>query len=164
MFPVASADGFFPQGSQPAAQPYSKTHLVGPVASPQLLDGLVSAPGQLNGQVQPSGLIGSCSSSMKGYAGRGGITDDGNQLATSQERLTLRNCTVTPRRDLLALGISFAQAQRGGWLHKQGQVEFLASFFMLGTVPTDPGHAAHPLLLYRNRVTSVDRTMQLQIE
>eukprot|EP00951_Prasinocladus_malaysianus_P015509 scaffold119030_cov21-Prasinocladus_malaysianus.AAC.1 len=37
--------------------PSKGNHLIGPVAPAKLLDGLVGAPGQLQGEVHPAGLL-----------------------------------------------------------------------------------------------------------
>ena len=55
----------------------------------ELLDGFVCAPGQLKGEVAAAPLVGHSLVCLQADAHRGGITDDGYQLAPLHEGLLL---------------------------------------------------------------------------
>ncbi len=55
----------------------------------ELLDGFVCAPGQLKGEVAAAALVGHTLVCLQADAHRGGITDDGYQLAPIHESLLL---------------------------------------------------------------------------
>ena len=55
----------------------------------ELLDGFVCAPGQLKGEVAAAALVGHTLVCLQADAHRGGITDDGYQLAPIHEGLLL---------------------------------------------------------------------------
>ena len=63
--------------------------LVWPMWTPQLLDSLVSWPGQLDGQMNPASLIGHSGVRMEGDTGARSIGNDGHQLAAAHEIITL---------------------------------------------------------------------------
>jgi len=80
-----------PPQKEPAAHrpKQNSTHLVAPVAPPQLLNRLVSAPRQLDGQVHAPAPVDGCLVGVEADAGRGGVADDGDELAAQHELIAL---------------------------------------------------------------------------